>query len=476
MKNKLQKGFIDFRAIGLVFLVILFMFGFYREYKQDIAQLESDLEQKQAEILGGTNEIPTVVALFETTLASSITKTATSMTLTSATDKDGNALASSTYAFIIDEGTASEEFVIADCTSTACTNMTRGVSVLTGTTTVSALRKSHRRGSSVKITDGPQLLILSRILNGQGTLPNILSYSGNPTFTASSSQLATVSYVDNTAFSGSPNATESTKGIIELATQLEMASTSPTGTSGASLVLQSKYATSSPDTRGLYIPVAENDGYLKQAWLDLTENWTISGLFSATATSTMATTTISELTISNDATVSGDLSITGSTSIGTLNTTTLNNSGTASTTDMVISGTCTGCGSYHLTTLNSNNTFGTGSENFDVYVPMTFEPQFIEVMGTMQHTDISSNKYHSTSFVGPAMWLSGGTYQGFDTAGVDDSITDITDALLETDNDTGENVHMTVLTASSTGATLRFAKTGTDGTTFYWNFILKAFK
>ena len=64
--------------------------------------------------LGASFQTPEVRALFETTLASAISSSATSFTLTSATDIDGTALASSTYAFIIDEGTSVEEFVLAD--------------------------------------------------------------------------------------------------------------------------------------------------------------------------------------------------------------------------------------------------------------------------------------------------------------------------------------------------------------------------
>jgi len=143
--------------------------------------------------------IPTSVALFETSLANSISSTATSsMTLVSATTKDGTTLATGTYAFIIDEGTASEEFVTATCVATACTSLTRGLSVLNGTSTIASLQKVHRRGASVKITDAPQLLILSRILNGNETVPNLLKYTTSPTITTSNS-IVDKNYVDATS-------------------------------------------------------------------------------------------------------------------------------------------------------------------------------------------------------------------------------------------------------------------------------------
>jgi hypothetical protein len=147
--------------------------------------------------LGASEAIPTTIAFFETTLAGAISDTATSFNLTSATDKDGTTLASSTYAFVIDEGSANEEIVIADCTSTVCTGAIRGVSVLTGTSSVTALKKSHRRGASVKITDAPILMILSRIMRGIQDVPSTLTYDGAETIATSSNDLVYASWVDS---------------------------------------------------------------------------------------------------------------------------------------------------------------------------------------------------------------------------------------------------------------------------------------
>ena len=73
---------------------------------------------------GATATIPKAVALFETSLANSISGTATSLTLTSGTDKEGNSL-SGTYGFIIDEGSANEEFVLCTAAGTALTSCSR---------------------------------------------------------------------------------------------------------------------------------------------------------------------------------------------------------------------------------------------------------------------------------------------------------------------------------------------------------------
>ncbi len=214
MKNKIQKIF-----IGISIIVILAMGFMYVPTKVSASQnffqkIVSIFTKKPTVSLGATNPIPTPIALFQTSLASSITSTSTSMTLVSATDKDGNTL-NGTYAFIIDEGTSSEEFVNADCVSTSCTNMTRGLSVVTGTTSITALKKDHRRGSSVKITDAPQLLILSRIINGISTFPNKLSYTTHPTFD-SDTQIIDKKYQDDLASTGAVIASDTAKGISKI--------------------------------------------------------------------------------------------------------------------------------------------------------------------------------------------------------------------------------------------------------------------
>ena len=159
-------------------------------------------------IQGASEQIPTTVAVFETSLQNSISSTDTSMTLVSAAYNGGaSTLASSTYAFVIDSGTVNEEFVIADCTGTTCTNMTRGLDHLTGTTTVTSLKKAHRRGASVKITDGPVLLIHNRLLQGVDDFEKVLSYTSGLTFTAGTNEIPDVSYVDTTANTASTSAT-----------------------------------------------------------------------------------------------------------------------------------------------------------------------------------------------------------------------------------------------------------------------------
>ncbi len=250
--------------------------------------------------LGATNanSIETTVALFETTLANSITSSALTMTLTSATTKDGTTLASSTYAFIIDEGTASQEFVRADCTGTSCTNMERGISVLTGTTSVTALMKAHRRGASVKITTGPSLIELTNLINGRQSIRSpllfdqIAKYTSAPTFTLQSNQLISAKYAEdyaNTVIAGgAPTSTNTLGGKVLLATQLQMASSTDLGIT-APLVIQAKYSTSSPGTAGIWNVITNNAGKIAQTFLDFTQAWSFQATTSIAASNASTT-------------------------------------------------------------------------------------------------------------------------------------------------------------------------------------------
>jgi hypothetical protein len=131
-------------------------------YEQNIA-LERCL--KGESMLGVT--LPTVVALFEDSLAQKLNSTATStFTLVRGTDKQSRSL-SGRYGLIIDEGTSVEEFIIATCAGTTCTIVTRGLDVADGQTAVAGNQYEHRRGAVVKATDYPQLALMTRILNGQ---------------------------------------------------------------------------------------------------------------------------------------------------------------------------------------------------------------------------------------------------------------------------------------------------------------------
>jgi len=154
------------------------------------------------------------------------------MTLVSTTTDDGTGLTSgSYYGFVIDANTASEEYVVGTASGTQIVSMLRGVSVITGNTEIAALKFEHRRGASVKIADAPVLLVLARILNGNETIPNVLTYDssvGTSSFT-NNQMLASKLYVDSVTVAGGVPITASVPGIGLLSSKPQFAAGTATG-------------------------------------------------------------------------------------------------------------------------------------------------------------------------------------------------------------------------------------------------------
>lgn len=167
-----------------------------------------------SENLGTT--IPVVVAEFQSSLTASLSESATSMTLVNGLDKAGNAL-SGYICFNIDEGTSKGEFVCGTAVGASITGMIRGIDPVDGITERAALKKQHGRGASVKITNYPQLALLSRALNGTIAIPNALFYSTPPcTGASASTTICSKAYMDAVASQGAATSSNTVAGILKI--------------------------------------------------------------------------------------------------------------------------------------------------------------------------------------------------------------------------------------------------------------------
>lgn len=225
--------------------------------------------------------LPQGPAVFETSLLSAITSSATSLTLTANSVRGGSSL-SGTNCFTIDEGKAEREDVCGTVSGTTVSSLTRGIDPLTATTTNATLQFAHRRGAQVKITDFPLIQIMRHQLNGSDTFANPLSYASSTLLLTASStstqipyvswvfnnfpdlysnqtiagiktfssflitpssapttdyQVANKKYVDDVSVAGAPDANTTTKGIVEEATTAEVTSGSSVGGTGAKLFI-----------------------------------------------------------------------------------------------------------------------------------------------------------------------------------------------------------------------------------------------
>lgn len=192
--------------------------------------------------------LPQATGLFETSLQTGITSSATSMTLAANAVRGGGSI--SGYAcFTIDEGSAQAEVICGTVSSTSVTSLLRGISYADGVSEITANKFAHRRGASVKITDFPIVQIIKAQNNGDATFPNELTYAGSTTCTLSAG-LCPKSYIDGVAVAGAPNASTTVKGIVEEATQAEIdAGTAAGGTSARLAVNPSTLATSIYNTQ-----------------------------------------------------------------------------------------------------------------------------------------------------------------------------------------------------------------------------------
>lgn len=135
--------------------------------------------------------IPNIVADFQTTLALKVAVGATSATLTSATDDDGQALATGTYGFTIDRKNSNKEYIVCTVTGTALTAIST-IDRSTGIAT-SGFALSHRKGAEVIISD---FVVIQRL---KDVLETGYDSAVSP---ATDYALATKKYVDDLAFGG----------------------------------------------------------------------------------------------------------------------------------------------------------------------------------------------------------------------------------------------------------------------------------
>jgi hypothetical protein len=174
-----------------------------------------------------------------------------------------------------------------------------GTSTLTGVKSVlclspytetSGLAKQHSGGATavVAITSG----LLAQFANkgNAETITGVYTFTStakakyniHPTFSADE-EIVDKKYVDDTAIAGSPNASETVKGLVQLATGAELAAGTTTGTTGARLTpaTSSCKNTSAGAGDANKIPVLGADGLLDQTFLDKARTWATIQTFSA---------------------------------------------------------------------------------------------------------------------------------------------------------------------------------------------------
>lgn len=234
-----------------------------------------------------------------------VTATQNTIPLASFTTPDGRAITMSMFGAIgygtLEPNTTSK---IEDITFSGITQNTNGTAILTGVTrgndfvtpyaATPSLAKAHAGGSYFILSNtagfyGQQFLFANNAASSTATItfsntappfyypgPGLQSTG---TFNATTSEFASVAYVNGVVAAGAANATAAVKGIVQLATAVQAAAGTALGSTGASLVAPNSLfnATQSATT---IVPVTNTSGKLSQLFLDLTQAFT----FTATTT------------------------------------------------------------------------------------------------------------------------------------------------------------------------------------------------
>lgn len=340
---------------------------------------------------------------------SGVVSTATTIPVTAFKTPDGRALTMAMFGTIgyavLDPNSPSK---IEDITFTGITQNANGSAILTGVSrgmdfvtpysASSTLAQAHAGGSYLILSNtagfyGQQFLFSNS--NSSSTAFMTFSPTTPPayypsvgqqaagTYNSTTSELASIAYVNGVVASGAPNATTLVKGIVQLASAVQAAAGTALGSTGASLLPPNSLfnATQSATT---IIPVTNTSGKLSQLFLDLTQSFTFLGALSA-PTST----------------------------IGTLNVGNLFASSTATITNLNVTGTVSGnVGSWKLLTStttsqimpNATTTFAAASDlHIIIYIPsMTATsicPQF-NSDGSISYADNTFYNYSTTQFGG----------------------------------------------------------------------------
>ena len=251
--------------------------------RETISHMYEDIPE---DILGAT--IPVTVAVFESSLQATINVSSTSMTLNSGTTKSGDNL-SGYICFTLNEGTSNEEYTCGTASGTSVTSLVRGIDPVDGDLAVEALIKTHRRGASVKITNYPQLAIVSRILNGDETIPNLLTYAATTT-PVNQTDIVHKYYVDTVAIAGASNATTSLQGLVEMATNAELVAGTEKGSTGANLCANTADFGNTSSAKQM-VAVTDADGDIPGEFMELDFAYAWSGNSTFAGMSTFNATT-----------------------------------------------------------------------------------------------------------------------------------------------------------------------------------------
>lgn len=207
----------------------------------------------------------------------------------------------------IEPGTGNKEFVSftaisqnANNTQATVTGVTRGLNFVSPYAASTSLQIAHPGGSTVIISNPPQLYNRAVFQDNTATITAIFLYNTstapryNATTTwsgASTTIFAPIDYVNNVASSGAADASFSVKGLVELATQQQFRLGTEAGDDTSALLVPRNSWFSSTSTATTTGVVTRTTGLIAPGFIDYAASSTYTGANTFVATTTFSSTT-----------------------------------------------------------------------------------------------------------------------------------------------------------------------------------------
>lgn len=186
-------------------------------------------------------EITKIIANFDTQLAQTLTVGAITGTLRfPVKDDDGVVIPNGRYIMCADLGETAEEHLSFQLNATTGA-MTDIMSVSKQGAETAGCARQHRTGAKMSLTNFANLLVLSKLINGDMQIPHTrpITYAAQPVY-ANNGDLVTLKKLNDTAIAGAPNASEVLQGLNEIAAVAEIDTETDTGATGAQTVITPK--------------------------------------------------------------------------------------------------------------------------------------------------------------------------------------------------------------------------------------------
>lgn len=184
---------------------------------------------------------------------------------------------------VLEPGTSKEENISftgitqnADGTATL-TGVTRGLDFADPYTAVSALRKGHSGGALFRISNTAPFYSQFLVKDNDETITGIYTFDADNyprvdaagTAPVNDADFATKKYADDLAIAGAPDATGGVKGLVEIATDAELAAGTAAGAGDTTADLVAHAASFNATAAANKVPVAEATGKLGEDWIGL---------------------------------------------------------------------------------------------------------------------------------------------------------------------------------------------------------------